>query len=72
MKLKQLSYIAAAIALTGFTACDDFLDAAPDERVTIDTPEKVSLLLVDAYPGGTHDRSIAKRRSFPTLLPCRR
>lgn len=52
MKLKQLSYIAAAIALTGFTACDDFLDAAPDERVTIDTPEKVSLLLVDAYPGG--------------------
>lgn len=52
MKLKKLSYITVAFALTGLTACDDFLDAAPDERVTIDTPEKVSLLLVDAYPGG--------------------
>lgn len=51
MKLNKLTYIAAAVALTGLTACDDFLDAAPDERVTIDSPEKVSLLLVDAYPG---------------------
>ncbi len=51
MKLNKLSYIAVAVAFTGLTACDDFLDAAPDERVTIDSPEKVSLLLVDAYPG---------------------
>lgn len=50
MKLKYLSYIAVAGAVTMLTACDDFLDAAPDERVSIDTPEKVSLLLVDAYP----------------------
>lgn len=51
-----LRYITSCVALVamavGFHSCDDFLDEAPDERVTINTPEKVQLLLVDAYPSG--------------------
>lgn len=30
--------------------CSDFLDQVPDERTQIDSPEKVSALLVNAYP----------------------
>ncbi|MDO4163267.1 MAG: RagB/SusD family nutrient uptake outer membrane protein [Bacteroides sp.] len=31
-------------------ACDDYLDTMPDNRATIDTEEKVTALLVSAYP----------------------
>lgn len=31
-------------------SCSDFLDKVPDERTQIDTPDKISALLVNAYP----------------------
>lgn len=31
-------------------SCSDFLDKVPDERTQIDSPDKVSALLVNAYP----------------------
>ena len=32
------------------TSCSDFLDKVSDERTQIDSPDKVSALLVNAYP----------------------
>ncbi len=50
--MRYLKYIAFSIvAVLGLTACSDFLDKEPDERVTIDTEDKVVMLLVSAYPG---------------------
>ncbi|MDE6279902.1 MAG: RagB/SusD family nutrient uptake outer membrane protein [Paramuribaculum sp.] len=43
----------AALAATA-VSCDDFLDATPDQRVTIETPEQVRLLLVDAYANANY------------------
>lgn len=45
-------YIGFSImALTlGLASCSDYLDKMPDDRATVDTPEKASQLLVDAYP----------------------
>ena len=36
--------------LINLTACDSFLDVVPDKRTEIDTNQKVSELLVSAYP----------------------
>lgn len=36
------------------TACDNFLDKAPDQRVIIETPEQIRQLLVDAYANGNY------------------
>ncbi len=49
--MKNIYKILTALALVPvLPACSDFLDTVPDERMTIDTPEKVSALLVNAYP----------------------
>ena len=46
--------IIALIASTGvLSGCSDFLGTDPDNRSYIDTPEKVSALLVSAYPSST-------------------
>ena len=46
--------IIALIASTGvLSGCSDFLGTDPDNRTYIDTPEKVSALLVSAYPSST-------------------
>lgn len=34
----------------GLFSCNDFLDVVPDNRVQLDTPKKVSDLLISAYP----------------------
>lgn len=39
--------LGAAVALA---SCNDFLDKLPDSRTQIDTPEKVTSILVSAYP----------------------
>lgn len=39
----------------GLTACDDYLDKLPDDRAEVNSTEKVSQLLVSAYP--THSPS---------------
>lgn len=38
------------LAVSSLTACFDKLDELPDNRTEIDSPEKVGLLLVSAYP----------------------
>ena len=46
--------IIALIASAGvLSSCSDFLGTDPDNRTYIDTPEKVSALLVSAYPTST-------------------
>lgn len=42
-----------ALLLAGsamFVSCNDYLDEMPDNRTTIDSPEKVTMMLVSAYP----------------------
>ena len=33
-----------------FISCDEYLDKLPDDRATVDTPEKVTKLVASAYP----------------------
>ena len=37
-----------------FTSCDQFLDTLPDNRTSIDTQQKISQLLVAAYPDANY------------------
>lgn len=49
--IKNITFAFALVAATGvFTACNDKLDAVPDNRTEIDTPDKVKMLLTSAYP----------------------
>lgn len=55
MRTKNIFYPAAAalaVALTSLAGCKDFLDKVPDNRTEIDNVDKVSKLLVTAYPAG--------------------
>ena len=36
------------------TSCDDYLSTQPDNRTQLDTPEKISQLLVSAYPAANY------------------
>lgn len=42
--------VAMAAALFSLASCDDFLDKMPDNRATVDSEEKITSLLVSAYP----------------------
>ena len=55
MKHTRLFLITALAGLT-LTACNDFLDELPDDRIEIDKVEKVEALLASAYPGDTYVR----------------
>ncbi len=46
-------YILVCVAVLG-TGCEKYLDQAPDQRTTLNSPEKVSRLLVTAYPRGNY------------------
>ena len=46
-KLLNLCIVATAML---FAACDDYLDVLPDNRAELDTEEKITDLLVSAYP----------------------
>lgn len=52
--MKDNNYIKGIFLILGllmFSGCEDFLSTEPDStRATIDTPEKVSQLLITAYP----------------------
>lgn len=48
--MKKLKIIPALLLLVSISSCDEFLSETPDNRTQIDTPEKISELLVDAYP----------------------
>ena len=40
----------AAAPLVALTSCNDFLDTMPDNRTELNTPEKITKILVNAYP----------------------
>ena len=49
--MKTKIYISLfTITILLLSACDDYLDVEPDNRVMIDTPEKVQQLLINSYP----------------------
>ena len=52
--MKTFKYIKsvafAVLAVVGMTSCDDFLDKLPDDRAELNTNEKITQLLVSAYP----------------------
>ena len=48
--MKKLKITLSLLILVSIVGCDDFLSEKPDNRTEIDTPEKISELLVTAYP----------------------
>ncbi|MDR7210348.1 RagB/SusD family nutrient uptake outer membrane protein [Flavobacterium piscis] len=52
--MKNIKILLYLLLLIGVSSCDDFLSETPDNRLQIDTPEKISELLADAYPDGTY------------------
>ncbi len=46
--------VSLLIVCAMMTSCSDFLDKMPDNRVTLDTPNKVRNLLVSAYMDGNY------------------
>lgn len=66
MKKKYIySSVVAAILAFSSTGCDDFLDKMPDNRAAIDSEDKVTNLLVSAYPT-THYALLAEMFSDNT------
>ena len=49
MNFKYTAIAFTALSLT-VSSCNDFLDEMPDNRTNLDTPEKITKLLVTAYP----------------------
>jgi hypothetical protein len=49
-----IKYITIIAILISVSSCKKYLEQAPDLRATINTPEKVSELLVSAYPRGNY------------------
>ena len=49
MKMKYIYSAAIGLAL-GFTSCEDFLDTMPDNRAELNSDEKITAILVSAYP----------------------
>ena len=48
--MKKLKLILSSLVLIGITtSCDDFLSEVPDNRTQLDTPEKISEILVNAF-----------------------
>ncbi len=48
--INKVTLLAAGVAL--LSSCESFLDEMPDNRTTIDSVEKIGMLLVSAYPEG--------------------
>ena len=48
--VKQLVIAAGVCLALGATSCKKYLETSPDNRTTLDTPEKVAQLLGTAYP----------------------
>ena len=52
-KYKALALIIALILPAAFTSCNSLLDEQPDDRITVNSPELVRRLLINAYPTAT-------------------
>lgn len=51
MNIKKIYiYISLAAVSLGFSSCDDYLDKLPDNRMELNSKEKVQKFLVSAYP----------------------
>jgi len=49
-----IKYLTLLTVLTSASSCKKYLEQAPDLRASINTPAKVSELLVTAYPRGNY------------------
>lgn len=49
-------WLAGLVAAALLSSCNDFLDATPDSRITVDTENKVKALLTTAYPSASYVR----------------
>lgn len=59
MKMKtniMMLAAAGALAVATLASCNDFLDATPDSRITVDTNKKIKALLTSAYPSVSYVR----------------
>ncbi len=60
--MKNKSFITLlSVSLLAFSSCSDFLDTLPDSRTEINSTDKISPLLVSAYPttyGRTHRKTL--------------
>jgi hypothetical protein len=52
--MRKLTTILSFILLISLSSCSDFLSETPDNRTQIDSPEKISELLVNAYPSASY------------------
>ena len=52
--MKKLKFLLALLLPVSIISCDEFLSEIPDNRTQIDTPEKISELLVNAYPNACY------------------
>ncbi|MDR1369834.1 MAG: RagB/SusD family nutrient uptake outer membrane protein [Dysgonamonadaceae bacterium] len=52
MKIKLISLFSLALMFV-VTACDEYLDVMPDSRTELDSDEKITKLLANAYPDNT-------------------
>ena len=51
MKIRQIyMYMSLAAVALGMSACNDFLDKLPDNRMELNNKKKMNKLLVSAYP----------------------
>ena len=50
MKHKKYTLLLLTLATMVILSCNDYLEIEPDNRVMIDTPEKVQQLLINSYP----------------------
>lgn len=48
--MKKITVTLSFLLIFGLTSCDDFLSEVPDNRTQLDSPEKISELLINAYP----------------------
>ena len=48
--LKPTVSLLGGLLLAGLCSCSNLLDELPDERVYLDTPEKIQMHLTQAYP----------------------
>lgn len=48
--MKKLKITLLLLTLVSVSSCDDFLSEKPDNRTEINTPDKISEVLVNAYP----------------------
>lgn len=55
MKTNKIIYLLTnLLVVLSFTACEDFLEKSPDSRVELDSPDKISKLLVSGYSDGNY------------------